>query len=117
MQVIRPATLALLVACFGLAMSFLLPARPVPMAAPKALSLQRVGGFSGARSSSSGTPLFATPPRPTRANEPDDYFKTNLDKKPIAERILDPQVLIGLVGILLPFIAVGALFAGGFLTR
>lgn len=114
MQFIRPVTLALLVACLGLAMSFLLPTRPVPLAAPKALSLQRVRGFSSARSSS---PLYAQPPRPTRANEPDDYFKTNLDKKPIGERLVDPQVLIGLVGILLPFIAVGALFAGGFLTR
>lgn len=115
MQVIRPASLALLVACLGLAMSFLLPSRPVPVAAPKALSVQRVGGFAGARSGS--TPLFAQPPRPTRANEPDDYFKTNLDKKPLEERLVDPQVLIGLVGILLPFIAVGVLFAGGFLTR
>ena len=62
--------------------------------------------------------VFQQPPgRPTRKNEPDEYFKSNLEKKPMSERLIDPQVIIALVGILLPFIAVGVLFSGGFLTR
>lgn len=62
--------------------------------------------------------VFQQPPgRPTRKNEPDEYFKSNLEKKSMSERLVDPQVIIALVGILLPFAAVGLLFAGGFLTR
>ena len=53
----------------------------------------------------------------TRENEPDEYFKTNLDKKPIKERLGDPLVLIGIGSIFLPFILVGLLFSSGYLTR
>ncbi len=82
----------------------------------------RQGGFArptpSARSSSSSSKLFMNPPsRPTRENEPDEYFKSNLEKKEMGERLVDPQVLIALVGILTPFIAVGVLLGGGFLTR
>ena len=62
--------------------------------------------------------VFQEPPgRPTRKNEPNEYFKSNLEKKAMSERLIDPQVIIALVGILLPFIAVGVLFSGGYLTR
>ncbi len=112
MQMLRAVVIACLSAA---AMAFLLPAPGSVVSRPAAattLSVQRVGGFS-----SGSSRMYAVPPRPTRQNEPDDYFKTNLDKKPIAERLIDPQVLIALVGLLLPFIAVGLLFSGGYLTR
>lgn len=56
-------------------------------------------------------------PKRTRENEPSEYFRTNLDTKSGGERFADPQVLIALVGILLPFVAVGILFSSGYLTR
>lgn len=62
--------------------------------------------------------LFQGPPgRPTRENEPDEYFKSNLEKKELSERLVDPQVLIAVVSILAPFVAVGILLGGGFLTQ
>jgi hypothetical protein len=119
MYALRALSLALLAACLSAAaVAFLLPTPSTRPAA--ALSLQRVGGFSSSSRGASGSSsrlYMAPPPRPTRQNEPDDYFKTNLDKKDLGERLVDPQVLIALVGILLPFIAVGVLFGGGFLTR
>lgn len=57
------------------------------------------------------------PKRPTRDTEPQEYFKSNLEKKPMGERLVDPQVIIGVVSILAPFVAVGVLLGGGFLTR
>jgi hypothetical protein len=35
----------------------------------------------------------------------------------MGERLVDPQVIIGVVSILAPFVAVGVLLGGGFLTR
>ncbi|KAM3571899.1 hypothetical protein VYU27_006069 [Nannochloropsis oceanica] len=74
--------------------------------------------FSSRQSRSSRSRLFEGPPsRPTRENEPDEYFKSNLEKKDLAERLVDPQVVIAVVSILAPFVAVGVLLGGGFLTR
>jgi hypothetical protein len=57
------------------------------------------------------------PGRPTRENEPTEYFKSEFENKAAGERFGDPQVLIALTGILLPFLIVGVLFAGGYFTR
>jgi len=88
-------------------------ARPVTVARGFSSS-----SFSSSQSRSSSSRLFEGPPtRPTRDNEPDEYFKSNLEKKDLAERIVDPQVIIAVVSILAPFVAVGMLLGGGFLTR
>lgn len=56
-------------------------------------------------------------PKRTRDNEPNEYFKSEFEDKPVTERLVDPQVVIALVGILLPFAAVGLLLGGGFLEK
>ena len=53
----------------------------------------------------------------TRENEPDQYFRTNLDDKSTKEKFNDPLVLIGIGSIFLPFILVALLFSSGYLTR
>lgn len=88
-------------------------ARPVSVARSFSPS-----SFSSRQGRSSSSRLFEGPPsRPTRENEPDEYFKSNLEKKDLAERLVDPQVIIAVVSILAPFVAVGVLLGGGFLTR
>jgi len=70
--------------------------------------------------SSSKMVVFSEPPKRkglTREDEPDEYFKTNLDKKPVGERFGDPIVILILVGILLPFVAVGIIIQSGILTQ
>eukprot|EP00952_Eustigmatos_sp_NYUAD-ZCMA_P001637 7286-Eustigmatos_ZCMA.PRE.1 len=63
------------------------------------------------------TVVYNVPQRPTRKNEPDEYFKSEFEEKEMSERLVDPQVLIAIFGILSPFVIVGLLFGSGYLTR
>jgi hypothetical protein len=84
----------------------------VPAALPAALSPRR-----GSVMVFSDNDPASGPPRRTRKNEPDEYFKSDFERMSAKDRFGDPLVVIGLVAIFLPFIAVAILFQSGYLLQ